>query len=58
MQFDDIYTMTVLIFVIAHGRVALAHAVPGIDFSREQAIRDFVDAMVGGLVYQTQPLRT
>jgi AcrR family transcriptional regulator len=58
MQFDDIPTMTVLIFVIAHGRVALSHAVPGIEFSRPQVIRDFVDAMVGGLVYETEPLPT
>jgi AcrR family transcriptional regulator len=52
MRVDDIYNMTVLIFVIAHGRVALSHAVPGQEFSRPEIIRSYVDAILGSIVYE------
>jgi AcrR family transcriptional regulator len=58
MRFDDVPTMTVLIFVIAHGRVALSHAVPGHEFSRPDVIREFVDTMIGGVVRQPEPLQS
>jgi AcrR family transcriptional regulator len=54
MRFGDIPQMTVLVFVIAHGRVALSHAVAGSNFSRPDVMRDYVDSVLAGLVYQVQ----
>jgi AcrR family transcriptional regulator len=50
LMLDDIYNMTVLIFVIAHGRVALSHAVPNHNFSRPEVIREYVDTVLDGIV--------
>jgi AcrR family transcriptional regulator len=47
---DDVFDMTVLIFVIAHGRVALSHAVSGIDFSSPAAIRIYVDTVLDAIL--------
>jgi AcrR family transcriptional regulator len=47
---DDVFDMTVFIFVIAHGRVALSHAVSGIDFSDPDVIRSYVDTVLDAIV--------
>ena len=47
---DNAPDMTVLVFVIAHGRVALSHAVPGQDFSRPEVIAAYVDVVLDAIV--------
>jgi AcrR family transcriptional regulator len=42
--------MTVLVFVVAHGRVALSHAVPGHPFSQRREISAFVGDVLEKLV--------
>jgi AcrR family transcriptional regulator len=42
--------MTVLVFVVAHGRVALSHAVPGHPFSQRRQITAFVEDVLEKLV--------
>jgi hypothetical protein len=47
---DDAFDMTVFIFVIAHGRVALSHAVTGVDFSQPDVIRNYVDTVLDAIL--------
>jgi AcrR family transcriptional regulator len=44
--------MTILVFVVAHGRVALAHAVLGHPFSRRRETTAFVEDVLKHLVQQ------
>lgn len=48
---DSTYHMTVLVFVIAHGRVALSHAAPEIDFSKPSKIHGFVDMALDAVIH-------
>lgn len=45
--------MTILVFVMAHGRVALSHAVLGHPFSQRRQISAFVEEVLGKLVVAT-----
>jgi AcrR family transcriptional regulator len=47
---EDDHDMTVLIFVVAHGRVALSHAAPGIAVNSPKRIASFMADVLDGLM--------
>lgn len=55
MPLTDDIEMTTLVFVTAHGRVALSHAMPGDEFSDAEQVERFVMLVIDALCYKARP---